>query len=94
MKKTWSISTTVRNPERLQSFLLTLQEIKGKEWNNQTQKEFQIRLIKNRFYGFGNTQFYNGLSQDQVELIDDIKNTISLDKAKKILKLKIIRILQ
>lgn len=88
MKKTWSISTTVRNPERLQSFLLTLQEIEGKEWNNETQKEFQIRLIKNRFYGFGNTQFYNGLSQDQVELIDDIKNTISLDKAKEIFETK------
>ena len=88
MKKVWSISTTVRNPERLRNFLITLKEIEGKEWNKETQIEFQTRLIKNRFYGFNNAQFYNGLSQQQKDLIDNIKNSISLEQAREILKTK------
>lgn len=84
MKKAWSISTTVRNPERLRNFLITLQEIEGKEWNKETQLEYQIRLIKNRFYGFNNTQFYNGLSQIQIDLIDDVRKNISYADAEAI----------
>jgi hypothetical protein len=85
IKKAWSISTTVRNPERLRNFLITLKEIEGKVWNKDTQIEFQARLIKNRFYGFGNNQFYSGLSQVQIDLIDNIKNTITYEDAKNIL---------
>lgn len=88
MKKVWSISTTLRNPERLRNFLITLKEIENKEWTKETQTEFQIRLIKNRFYGFGNTQFYNGLSQNQIDLIEDIKIDISFEDAKDILESK------
>lgn len=88
MKKVWSISTTVRNPERLRNFLITLKELENHEWTKETQIEFQIRLIKNRFYGFGNAQFYNGLTQQQVDLVDDIKNEISFDEATQILEKK------
>jgi len=88
MKKVWSISTTVRNPERLRNFLITLKELENTKWNKKTQIEFQIRLIKNRFYGFGNAQFYTGLSQKQIDLIDDIKNNISFDQAKEIFNSK------
>lgn len=88
MKKVWSISTTVRNPERLRSFLITLKEIEGCFWDKKTQIDFQIRLIKNRFYGFNNTQFYTGLSQTQIELLDDINRDISYEDAKEILEQK------
>ena len=88
MKKVWSISTTVRNPERLRNFLITLKELENQKWNKETQIEFQIRLIKNRFYGFNNTQFYNGLTQQQIDLVDNIKNDISMEEATKILKAK------
>jgi hypothetical protein len=81
MKKVWSISTTVRNPARLRGFLITLKEVENQEWNNKTQIEFQIRLIKNRFYGFSSAQFYNGLPQQHIDLIDNIKNNISFEKA-------------
>ncbi len=84
MKKVWSISTTVRNPERLRNFLITLKEIEGKEWNKDTQIEFQIRLIKNRFYGFGSTQFYNNLSHKQIDLIENINHKITFKEAKDI----------
>lgn len=88
MKKVWSISTTVRNPERLRNFLITLKELENQEWNKEIQIEFQIRLIKNRFYGFSNTQFYNGLTQQQIDLVDNIKNEISMEEATKILETK------
>jgi len=88
LKKVWSISTTLRNPERLRNFLLTLKEMQGEVWSKESQLEFQIRLIKNRFYGFGNTQFYNGLCQEDIDLVDDITKPISMSKAKEILEAK------
>lgn len=88
MKKVWSISTTLRNPERLRNFLITLKEMQGCIWNKDTQLEFQIRLIKNRFYGFGNTQFYTGLSQQHIDLLEDINKDISLEDAKDIFEVK------
>jgi hypothetical protein len=88
MKKVWSISTTVRNPERLRNFLITLKEIENKEWNNETQIEFQSRLVKNRFYGFGSNQFYNNLPSKLVELIKNINHKITLDEAMHILEVR------
>ncbi len=88
MKKIWSISTTLRNPERLRNFLLTLKELQGVVWDKKAQLEFQIRLIKNRFYGFGSTQFYTGLSQEHIDLLEDINKTISMDDARDIFEAK------
>lgn len=50
MKKTWSLSTTVRNPERILPFLRVLQEIEGEEFDEKGQVKFQILLIQNRLY--------------------------------------------
>jgi hypothetical protein len=88
MIKTWSITTTLRNPKRLRDFLIVLKEIDGENWNFETQKKYQTLLIKNRVYGYGNNQFYNGLSKKQVDLIDNVENTISFDKAKEIFESK------
>lgn len=87
-KKVWSISTTVRNPERLKDFLATLSEIDGRAWDGLAQMEFQARLIKNRVYGFSNSQFYNGLDKNLIKLIDNPNNEISLDKAMEIFEAK------
>ena len=88
MKKIWSISTTLRNPERLRNFLITLKEMEGEIWDNDAQLEFQIRLIKNRFYGFSNSQFYSNLSREQIDLVEDISKPISMDDAREILSAK------
>ncbi len=88
MKKVWSISTTVRNPERLRNFLITLKEMENEEWNNETQIEFQARLVKNRFYGFGSNQFYNNLPSQLVELIKNINHKITLAEAINILEVR------
>jgi predicted nucleic acid-binding protein len=88
MKKLWSIATAVRNPERLRNFLTTLKEIEGKVWNSQLQEEFQARLVKNRFYGYSNGQFYSTLSQATVQLIENLNHHISLTEAFNILREK------
>lgn len=88
MKKPWSITTTLRNPERLRNFLVVLQEIENFEWNLENQKKYQILLIKNRVYGYGSRQFYNGLSEDQINLIDDQSKEISFKEAEAIFNAK------
>lgn len=77
MSKTWSISTTVRSPERLRAFLVALQPLVGKEWNRDSQKEYQKLLIKNRLYGYGSQQFYNGLPPEVVTTINDVDAEIT-----------------
>ena len=88
MKKLWSISTTLRSPKRLRNFLITLQEIEGEYWTKENQIKFQIKLIKNRFYGFGKAQFYNGLTQQQIDLVNDINSPISFEQATEIFNQK------
>ena len=62
--------------------------MQGVVWDKKAQLEFQIRLIKNRFYGFGSTQFYTGLSQEHIDLLEDINKTISMDDARDIFEAK------
>jgi len=85
-KKLWSMSTTLRNPDRTRNFLLTAREIEGKEWTHETQEEYQIRLIKNRYYGTSGyqsiAQFKRGLSKNNIDLIKDLQNDIPFEKAK------------
>jgi len=88
MKKPWSITTTLRSPERLRNFLIVLKQIEGCNWNLDNQKKYQILLIKERIYGYGKTQFYNGLSQKQINLIDNPSKNISFNQAEKIFNTK------
>jgi len=50
MKKPWSISTTVRNPERLRGFLGVLQKLEGQQFTPENQIRFQVLLIQNKLY--------------------------------------------
>ncbi|MBI3616560.1 MAG: AlwI family type II restriction endonuclease [Candidatus Omnitrophica bacterium] len=50
MKKHWSISTTVRNPERLRGFLDALSQLEGQEFDRENQVKFQTLLIQERLY--------------------------------------------
>lgn len=88
MKKPWSITTTLRNPERLRSFLIVLKQLEGEKWNLENQRKFQVLLIKERVYGYGSTQFYNGLDKEQIDLIDDQTKEISFEKAEEIFNAK------
>lgn len=88
MKKPWSITTTLRNPERARDFLIVLQGLENVKWDIESQKQYQILLIQNRVYGYGSNQFYKGLSKDQIALIDDTSQTISFQQAEKIFNKK------
>lgn len=70
MKKPWSISTTVRNPERIREFLRILSLMGGEKWSRPNQKKFQVLLIKHKVYGYGKPQFYNNLSPDHLKLME------------------------
>ena len=50
MKKPWSISTTVRNPERLRDFLGVLKILEGQPFNSDNQIKYQILLIQHKLY--------------------------------------------
>jgi len=88
MLKAWSISTTVRNPERLRAFLVALKPIENKAWNHANQENYQKLLIKNRLYGFSNTQFYNGLASEIVNVINDTDVEISDEIINEVIRLK------
>lgn len=87
MKKPWSISTTVRNPERIRDFLKVLKRLEGQEWTRETQRRYQIMLIQYKVYGYGSQQFYNGLSQNHFQLMSTLE-PISFNDAKEILESK------
>jgi len=67
MKKPWSISTTVRNPERLKNFLKVLKILEGRPFNSENQIKYQILLIQHKFYKPTN------LTREQGEYYDNIE---------------------
>jgi len=85
--KPWSITTTVRNPERIRSFLAILQKMEGEVWDRPNQKKLQILLIQYKVYGAGEAQFYKGLSKNQV-LLMDTPEPITFKEAEEILDSK------
>lgn len=79
----WSISTTVRNPERLRDFLAVLKLLEGQEFNLENQCKYQILLIKAKLYKPTNLppNFRNLFENPDPD-------SISYETARKIFKLK------
>ena len=88
MKRPWSISTTMRNPQRFRDFLAVLETLEGRVWDYDSQKEFQIRLIQKRHYGYGSDQFCSGLTEKQRTLVNDLNRKITLAEAREIFTAK------
>lgn len=88
MPKLLSVTTTVRNPDRVRDFLQVASQLEGKVWNLKTQEEFQILLIKNRVYGYGSTQFTNGLSEEQIIILNDYSRALTISEAEAIFHCK------
>ena len=84
MKKIWSISTTLRNPERLRNFLIALKDFDGQIWDKTNQINFQINLIKLRFYGYENSQFESSLSEEHKEILSNISHELTFEEARAI----------
>lgn len=78
MKKPWSISTTVRNPERLRDFLRVLKELEGQPFNSENQIKYQILLIQNKLYK------PTDLTREQQKYFDDIEKEMPFSVAREI----------
>lgn len=78
MKKPWSLSTTVRNPERILPFLRVLKEIEGESFDEQWQEKFQTLLIQNRLYK------PTGLSEKQLNYYETAEDKMNLAQAEEI----------
>lgn len=89
MDTLWSMTTTIREAERIPAFLKTAKEIENEEWNTDTQIKFQILLIKNREYlNTDSTQTFNGLSENQINLLKDKTINMTYEQAEDIFNTK------
>jgi hypothetical protein len=78
MKRIWSLSTTVRNPERIQPFLNVLKEMDGEVFDEAAQVKFQTLLIQNRLYK------PTGLSEAMLEYYETAEDKMSFEQAQEI----------
>ena len=74
----WSISTTVRNPERIPDFCRAFEQVEGRVWDKKTQVEFMYELIRHRFYEPSN------MTEAQQENFDNPEYQLSKREAKEI----------
>ena len=86
--KPWSVTTTVRNPQRVRDFLIVARELEGEPWDENTQKNYQIKLIQHRIYGYGNQLFKKNLKNSQITLLDDYSRKITFTEANDIFDTK------
>ena len=82
--KAWSISTTIRNPERIPEFLKAVEPLEGMSWNHDTQSEFFAYQIATRIYKPTNAN----LSAQNISILNDEDVEISLSKAREIIDQK------
>ncbi|MEN9558413.1 MAG: hypothetical protein RL141_782 [Candidatus Parcubacteria bacterium] len=78
MKRIWSLSTTVRNPERIQPFLTVLKEMDGEAFDEAGQIKFQTLLIQHRLYQ------PTGLSNAMLEYYETSGDKMSYEQAQEI----------
>lgn len=78
MTKPWSISTTVRNPDRILPFLRVLNEMEGEIFDEEGQVKYQTLLIQNRLY------HPTKLSNDLLDYYETPGDTMSFSQAQKI----------
>ena len=72
MPGTWSISTTLRNPERIVEFLKVLSRFEGQQFNESVHSAFFKELIKTKNYQpTGISNFYKQKFEEPEELTDE-----------------------
>jgi len=82
--KAWSISTTIRNPERIPDFMKAVEPIVGATWNHESQTEFFANQIAIRCYKPTNTN----LSAKSIQLLNDEDSELNVGKAYEIIEEK------
>ena len=76
--KYWSISTTVRNPDRIPEFLKAAEPVLGLPWTDETMVRYICELIRRRLYEPLN------LSDAQRSLFEDFDTELTIEEAKEI----------
>jgi hypothetical protein len=79
--KAWSISTTIRNPERIPDFMKAVEPIVGSSWSKDTQIEYFANQIAIGVY----KPTEANLSPENIQLLKDEDAEISLAKAYEII---------
>jgi predicted nucleotidyltransferase len=82
----WSVSTTVRNPDRVRTFLKVLNELEGETWNKETQRRYQILLLQKKAYGINVPEFEKTLSSEHRTWLHS--DNFTYEQAEKILDAK------
>ena len=89
MEQLWSMSTTLREANRIEGFLETVKGIEGKPWTPKTQVMYQILLIQNRKYlNKASTQTFNKLSEKQIDILSDLNYSMTYEEAEEIFNAK------
>ena len=75
MDSLWSMSTTVREANRIYGFLSVAKKIEGEVWNKETQGKFQILLVQYHEYlnEVTNGQTFQKLNPEQIKLLIEKK---------------------
>ena len=86
----WSMSTTIREAERIIGFLRTASLLDGQYWDKECQCKFQILLIQNHEYlkDVENAQVRNKLTKEQVAALGAWDKEMSYEMADSIFKAK------
>lgn len=90
MESLWSMSTTVREADRIFGFLNVAKKIEGEIWNHETQRKFQILLVQYREYlnDPSNIQALKKLNEEQVWWISNKEKKMSFEIAESIIDAK------
>lgn len=86
----WSMSTTIREAERIIGFLRTAALLDGQYWDKECQCTFQTLLIKNHEYlnDIENSQVRKKLSKEQIAALGAWDKEMSFEMADSIFKAK------
>ena len=86
----WSMSTTIREAERIVGFLETASLLDGHIWDKACQCKFQILLIQHHEYlkDTDNAQVCNKLSEEQIEALGAWDKEMSYEMAESIFNAK------
>ncbi len=90
MEALWSMSTTIREGDRIVGFLKTALKMDGEIWDKNAQMRFQILLIQDRQYlnDPDNSQNFNNLNEEQSEWLRDKTTEMTYEQAVEIFRAK------
>ena len=91
MESLWSMSTTVREAERILGFLKVAKLMEGETWNDEGQFKFQVLLVQHREYlnDPSNGQTFQKLNAKQIEYLINPELDIPYEIAESIIKSKL-----